>query len=69
MIRSKISLYLSNLFNKEGHRENVYASNMNKNHSSEKDVVGMFVCFVFFVFFFLFPVRKVFQTNLTFSGG
>lgn len=55
MIRSKISLYLSNLFNKEGHRENVYASNMNKNHSSEKDVVGMFVCFVFLSFFFSFP--------------
>lgn len=72
MIRSKISLYLSNSFNKEGHRENGYASNKHKNHSSEKDVGGDVYLLCLFFFFpvpLYWPVWKVFQTNLTFSGG
>lgn len=51
MIRSKISLYLSNSFNKEGHRENGYASNKHKNHSSEKDVGGDVYLLCLFFFF------------------
>lgn len=41
---------LSNSFNKEGHRENGYASNKHKNHSSEKDVGGdvYLLCLFFF---------------------
>lgn len=71
MIRSKISLWVTRLIKKGTEKMDMPLTSIRITRV-RKMLVGMFICFVFFFFFpvpLYWPVWKVFQTNLTFSGG